>query len=91
METNRIPDLAENTFNGMALWFAGMWEHELLFHPDDSPNQIIDIRTGESMFSAEECEKLESILSHMFGKFGNEVHEAAYPIFMRSFHGRIDV
>ena len=90
MEASRIPDLTENTFDGMLWWFAEMSQRELLFHPDDSPDQIVNIRTGEPTFSAEECGKVESILSRMFDKFGNDVHEAAYPIFMRRFNGRLD-
>lgn len=90
MEASRIPDLTENTFDGMLLWFAELSERELLFHPDDSPDQIVNIRTGEPTFSSEECRKTERILGCMFDKFGNGVHEAAYPIFMQRFNGRLD-
>ncbi|HPN78227.1 hypothetical protein [Dokdonella sp.] len=90
MESSRIPDLNVSTFDDMSWWFAEMSRRELLFHPDDSPNQIFNIRTGEPTFSPEECAKVENILSDMFDKFGNDVHEAAYPIFMRRFNGRLD-
>lgn len=90
MEASRIPNFAENTFDGMLLWFAEMSQRELLFHPDDSPDQIVNIRTGAPTFSSDECGEIESILSRMFDTFGNGVHEAAYPVFMRCFNGRLD-
>ena len=90
MEAIRIPNLTENTFDGMLRWFAEMAKRDLLFHPDDSPDQIVRISTGQATFSAEECRKAEDILSRMFDRFGSDVHEAAYPIFMQHFNGRLD-
>ena len=90
MEASRIPELTENTFDGMLWWFAEMAKRELLFHPDDSPDQIVVIKTGELLFSPEECNEVEGVLLRMFDQFGNEVHEAAYPIFMRAAGQRLD-
>jgi hypothetical protein len=74
----------------MLWWFAEMSKCELLFHPDDSPDQIVIIKTGESLFSPEECNEVEGVLSRMFDQFGDKVHEAAYPIFMRAAGQRLD-
>jgi hypothetical protein len=90
MEADRTPDLTENTFDGMLLWFAEMSRRELLFHPEDSPSEIVNIRTGEPTFSAGECDKIDRILSGLFGRFGDGVHEAACPVFMKRFGGRLD-
>lgn len=90
MEASRIPDLTENNFDGMLWWFAEMSKRELLFHPDDSPDQIVTIKTGEPTFSPDECRKLEAVLSRMFNEFGDEVHAAAYPVFMKAAGQRLD-
>ncbi len=90
METSRIPNLTENNFDGMLLWFAEMSKRELLFHPDDSPDQIFIIKTGEPTFSPDECSKLDAILCRMFVDFGDEVHAAAYPIFMKATGQHLD-
>jgi len=59
-----------------------MSEHDLLFHPDDPPEEIILIDSGELVFSASECEKLNKILDNMFQQFDEKVYDAAYPFFM---------
>ena len=61
-----------------------MFEKGLLFHPDDDPESIISISTGEKFFSHNEDIKIKEILSAMFRKFGDKVYEAAYPFFMQS-------
>lgn len=83
METRRIPDFANKSFHGMAIWFNEMSRRDLLFHPDDAASTIITIATDEKMFTEPECEKLDGILRDMFERFGDRVHEAAYPVFMR--------
>lgn len=90
MKTDRIPDLATNTQDGMLFWFAEMSKRDLLFHPDDSPKDIIYIATNKPMFSPLECEKLENILSGMFNRFGEEVYDAAYPVFMKRMGIQLD-
>lgn len=90
MRTARVPDFTKNTFDGMLNWFAEMSVRDLLFHPVDSPAQIITVADGRSTFTVGECWKLEGILADMFRKHGDRVHEACYPIFMRAAGQRLD-
>ena len=82
MNTSRIPNYSDHSFNGMRLWFATMSERGLLFHPDDPADKIIEIATGEPLFSPAESSKANEVLASMFGQFGDDVYEAAYPAFM---------
>lgn len=82
MLNSRIPAFDATTSTGMRAWFKAMARRGLLFHPDDSPDQIVEIQTGRPVFSRDECLKLEGIMGTMFQRFGDQVHEAAYPVFM---------
>lgn len=84
MSTTRIPDLERNTFDGMLAWFGEMSVRDLIFHPDDAPDQVMRIADGKPMFSVHECRKLEEVLGAMFEAHGDRVHEACYPVFMRA-------
>ena len=90
MNTSRIPDFSNKSFDGMLTWFAEMSVHELVFHPDDAPESIVSIATGEKVFTADECQKLENTLSEMFDQFNDEVYEAAYPVFMKRMGIQLD-
>ena len=90
MKTSRIPEFSDKTFDGMLLWFANMSDRGLLFHPDDAPETIVSIATGEVLFSPREARKLTDIIGEMFEGFGDEVYEAAYPIFMKCMGWRMD-
>jgi hypothetical protein len=90
MNKSRIPEFADKSFDGMQAWFASMSEHELLFHPDDLPKDIIVITTGEPTFSPGECKKTTAILETMFELHGDNVYEAAYPVFMKCMGLRLD-
>ena len=90
MQASRVPDFTNNTFDGMLNWFAEMSVRDLLFHPDDSPTQIIANADGSPVFTTGECWKLEEILTDMFSKHGGRVHEACYPVFMKAAGQRLD-
>lgn len=72
----------------MSAWFAKMSARNLLFHPDDDPADIIVIPAWHPLFSTEEVIRLRKIMAKMFARQGNGVYDAAYPVFMRKFHGR---
>lgn len=90
MNISRIPDYSEHSFDGMLLWFATMSVRKLLFHPDDPAETIYNIATGEPTFSPTESRKANAILETMFNRFGDEVYEAAYPIFMKRMGIQLD-
>ena len=90
MNTSRIPDFSDQSFDGMLIWFATMSERGLLFHPDDPADEIYGIATGEPTFSAVESCKSNEILETMFNQFGDSVYEAAYPVFMKRMGIQLD-
>ncbi len=85
MSMLRIPNYINRTQAGMNLWFSEMLEKGFLFHPDDSPEDIVSIETGDPIFSCAEIIKLKEIVTLMFEDFKDGVYEAAYPCFMKSF------
>lgn len=90
MSVSRIPEYSDQSFDGMLFWFATMSKRELLFHPDDPADTIFEIATGKPTFSAVEAHKANEILETMFARFGDEVYEAAYPIFMKRMGIQLD-
>lgn len=89
MNTSRIPEFVDTSLGGMSAWFAEMSARELLFHPDDLPEEIIS-KGGERIFNVEECLRLNETLGEMFARFGDGVYEAAYPAFMKALGNRLD-
>lgn len=90
---SRIPDYDAENPDGMLLWFSEMQARNLLFHPDDDPADVIDVRSdvhSDRLFTAEEASTLRTILGSMFAEHGDDVYEAAYPIVMRSVGVRLD-
>jgi hypothetical protein len=90
MSVSRIPEYSDHSFDGMLYWFASMSERGLLFHTDDPADEIFVIATGEPMFSSAESRKANAVLEAMFNQFGDEVYEAAYPIFMKRMGIQLD-
>ena len=87
---NRIPECKDFTFDGMLDWFAEMSVNNLLFHPDDDPADIFTIADGTPTFSQNEAVQLRNILDDMFAANGDDVYEAAYPIFMKRMGIQLD-
>jgi len=90
MIPSRIPDFSDKSFDGMLNWFATMSDRELLFHPDDPADTIYDTATGKATFTPDESCKAQKILETMFNQFGDDVYEAAYPVFMKCMGLRLD-
>lgn len=84
MHASRIHDFASKSHEGISIWFAEMSLRGLLVHPEDAPDSIHTISTGERTFTAPEYTKPDGIMSEMFALFGDGVCEACYPIFMRA-------
>lgn len=90
MTPSRIPSLSQTDFHGMQLWFSEMQANDLLFHPDDDPKDIISIKTGQASFSDVEIQELRFIIDSFFENHGDQVYEAAYPIFMHATGQQLD-
>jgi hypothetical protein len=88
--TSRIPDFSDKSFDGMLTWFSEMSLRNLIFHPDDAPKSIVSIAANENIFTDDECQKLNNIISDMFNRFNDDVYEAAYPFFMKSIGIQLD-
>lgn len=87
MNVSRIPVMKGNDLAAMRQWFSDLYDAGLLFHPEDDPADIVNIQSGEAMFSADEVPQLQQQMDAMFAQHGDNVCEAAYPFFMHAFHG----
>ena len=88
--SNRIPVCKDDSFDGMLVWFATLSQEDLLFHPDDDPATIVSADSGEKAFSRAEVRSLWATLARLFRVNGDNVYEAAYPIFMTRFGIQLD-
>lgn len=75
--TPRIPDLPNGSYFAMTRWFYKMHQANLLFHPDDSAESIVEIKTGLPTFTEEECLKVNQAIDLMFERHGDKVYEIA--------------
>ena len=82
MQTSRIPEFSDKSFDGMLMWFSEMQVRGLLFHPDDDPADIIRISDSTATFFAPEVKTARTILGEMFELHSDNVYEAVYPIAM---------
>lgn len=87
--TTRIPTLLGNSYQSMSEWYKLMAAADLLFHPDDAPQDIVRISDGVAAFTKEECNQLEEVMSLLFEQHGDQVYEAAYPYFMKTLESAI--
>ena len=72
MQTNRIPEFSNKSFDGMLMWFSEMQVRGLLFHPDDDPADIIRISDSTATFFAPEVKTARTILGEMFELHGEK-------------------
>lgn len=83
---SRIPKLTEVSFDGALMWFSELHSSDLLFHPEDDPDQIFKISDNSKTFSVREVRELRLILDDLENAIGHDdVVSAAYPIFMSAF------
>lgn len=87
MHTNsRIPDLPNDSFYAMNRWFYKLYRADLLFNPDDSANSIVDA-AGNSIFTDEECNRLNAAVERMFAAHG----ELVYDLGLKYFHKALSI
>ena len=70
----RIPDFPEPTFCGLRRWFRFMYEADLLYHPDDPAETIVNTASGEASFTPAECLQLNAAVESMFAFYGDLVY-----------------
>lgn len=73
----RIPDIPGKSAFALERWFYKLDQAGLLFNPDDAPEEIVSISTGEPVFSAEECKVLTESVNRLFEYHGDKVYDVA--------------
>lgn len=74
---DRIPELADASYEAMDAWFAKMVEADLFFNPDDPAESIVSVATGKPFFSRSECVKLDGIIQGLFAGHPSSLHDCA--------------
>jgi len=87
MQTTRIPEVPNRSCFAMNRWFNKMYHAGLLFNPDDRPEDIVNIETGNPTFTPEECAKLNQAVAVMFEDHGDMVYEVG----LRYFHKALGI
>lgn len=82
--SNRIPAVAGKSRFALERWFNKLYVEGLLFHPDDQPEDIVSIRTGEQIFSPLECQTLREGIQLLFESHGDLVYEVALNYFEKT-------
>ncbi|MBK6927800.1 MAG: hypothetical protein IPH15_09750 [Comamonadaceae bacterium] len=80
----RIPDVPGKSAFALERWFYKLNQVGLLFNPDDAPEEIVSISTGEPVFTAEECSVLNESLDRLFDCHGDKVYDVALKYFHRA-------
>lgn len=86
----RIPKLTVTTPTAAKSWFKRMHADGLMFHPDDSPEEIIEIASGAPQFSNSECIQLKQYLDKLFAALGDRVYDIAFDVVSTTFHMRAE-
>lgn len=87
---SRIPVLHGLSFDHALMWFSELQSTGLLFHPDDDPNDIVSIREGGKVFSDVEVAEARFVIGELFTELGDNIYEAAYPVFMNAMGVQLD-
>jgi len=83
----RVPKIPGNSRFALEHWFYKLYTDDLLFNPDDRPENIIHIGNKEPFFSAEECEILNQSLDILFEQHGDTVYDVA----LKFFHKQMNI
>lgn len=87
---SRIPVLNGLSFDHALMWFSELQCKGLLFHPDDDPGEIFSVREGAKVFSDVEVVEARFVIGELFAELGDDVYEAAYPVFMNAVGLKLD-
>ena len=80
----RVPQLPGKSLVAMDRWFNRLYVDGLLFNPDDRPEDIVAIDTGEPTFTESECQVLNASLDRFFEYHGDKVYEVALKYFYKA-------
>lgn len=68
----------------MSNWYGLMAQKNLLFHPDDTPEDVVKISNGVPTFNSTEQVQLIEIMQKIFNAHGDQVYKAACPYSMKT-------
>lgn len=74
-QTSRIPALPNRSLFAMNRWFYKMYQSGLLYHPDESAENIVCLDTNETLFTKAECIVLNKAIDTMFKIHGDKVYD----------------
>ena len=77
----RIPPLPSKSLRGMKSWFSKMCREGLLYHVDDRAENIVEIATGNPLFTPEECVQLNASVDILFEAHGDLVYDVGIVYF----------
>ncbi len=80
---SRIPDLPNDSFFAMNRWFYKLYQANLLFNVDDSTESIVN-ELGYSLFTEEECDRLNAAVDRMFAVHGELVYDVGLKYFRQA-------
>ena len=90
MTGTRVPKLTGTTPTAAKSWFKRMHADGLMFHPDESPNEIMEIASEARLFSDAECIQLKQYLAQLFAALGDRVHDIAFDVVSTTFHSHAE-
>lgn len=90
MTESRIPQLPGTSKKAAFAWLTALHKRGLLFCLDDQPQDIGTISDGLRTFTDDEAKEIAEILSSLFAKRGDELHELAFEVVSRTFHTRAE-
>lgn len=80
----RVPQLRDESSQAMNNWFETLSVGGFLFHPDECPEDIVQVTTGEPTFTENECRVLRESLDRLFLYHGDTVYDVALKHFYRA-------
>ena len=80
----RIPKIPGKSSFALDRWFRQLYVAGLLFNPDDRPEDIVVIGTGEPLFTEQECLVLTESIDRLFECHGEKVYDVALKYFYKA-------
>lgn len=80
----RIPKIPGKSTLALDRWFRQLHVAGLLFNPDDRPEDIVVVGTGESLFTEQECLVLTESIDRLFECHGEKVYGVALKYFYKA-------
>lgn len=79
-----IPKIPGKSSLALDRWFRQLYFAGLLFNPDDRPEGIVVIGTGEPLFTEQECLVLTESIDRLFECHGEKVYDVALKYFYKA-------